>query len=133
MKCVFCDIVAKRVPAHIVYEDKDTLAFLDKYPHTRGHLQLIPKIHYSWIYEIPNLGSFFVTAGRIIRGIIPILKADHVTLTTFGHQIDHAHLWIVPQYKTYSKITETGGKRTEGVAELASQLRTQLAGGGVLS
>ncbi len=104
--CVFCQIVAKKEPARVVFEDKLCLAFLDKYPKSRGHLQLIPKIHYRWIYEMPNMGEFFTAAGRLIRGIIPILGADHVTIATFGHEIEHAHVWIVPHYLSKVRIQE---------------------------
>lgn len=104
--CVFCKIVSGAAPAHIVYEDAFTIAFLDKYPRTRGHLQLVPKQHYRWIYELPDLGEFFTTAQRIIRGIIPVLGADHVTLSSFGHEVQHAHLWIVPQYAEQVTVSE---------------------------
>src|SRR3989344_2067709 len=96
--CIFCQIVEKKSPAHIIYEDNECLAFLDKFPRTRGHLQLIPKTHYRWVWEIPNMGTFFTIAQTIIRAIIPVLGADCVILTTRGDEVYHAHLWIVPQY-----------------------------------
>lgn len=121
--CVFCEIVNKQAQAEIVYEDVDTLAFLDKYPQSRGHLQFIPKTHVRWIYELPDMGQFFTTAGKIIRGIIPVLGADHVTIGTFGHQVSHAHLWIVPQYKQEVTLkewrkTQTDPKEITKLAEL---------------
>lgn len=109
MNCVFCQIIRKEVSAHVVYEDRFSLAFLDKYPQTVGHLQLIPKKHYDWVYDMPNMGTLFSTAQTIIRAIIPLLGADHVTIATFGHQIRHAHIWIVPQYAhDHTKIQEFG-------------------------
>lgn len=111
--CTFCHIVEKKEPAHIVYEDINYLAFLDTYPQSRGHLQLIPKTHYQWIYEIPEIGQFFSVAGRIIRAIIPALGADHVTIATFGRQVAHAHLWIVPQYRDTQTIKEGSGQLTK--------------------
>lgn len=97
--CVFCQIVAGKSPADIVFEDKLFLAFLDKYPQARGHLQLIPKKHYRWIYDVPEIGEIFVAARKIIRAIIPVLGASHVLLATLGEEVPHAHIWIVPQYK----------------------------------
>lgn len=105
--CGFCAIVAKKERAHIVYEDNLCLAFLDKYPQSRGHLQLIPKKHYRWIWEAPDMGEIFSIARRIIRAIIPVLGADHVTITTFGRQITHAHIWIVPQYAREVGVRES--------------------------
>ncbi len=70
--CVFCRIVTHQEEANIIYEDELCMAFLDKYPQTRGHLQLIPKKHYKWIYDIPEFGKFFVIAKALIR-VIPLL------------------------------------------------------------
>lgn len=111
--CIFCHIVDRKASAFIVYEDINYLAFLDTYPQSRGHLQLIPKKHYQWVYEIPEIGQFFSVAGRIIRAIIPALEADHVTIATFGRQIAHAHLWIVPQYRDTQTIKEGRGLQTK--------------------
>lgn len=97
--CIFCQIVFHKAPAFIVYEDADYLAFLDTYPQSRGHLQLIPKTHVRWIWEIPDMGTFFTVAGRIIRAIIPALGASHVKIAAIGDEVAHAHLWIVPDYQ----------------------------------
>ena len=127
--CIFCQIVSRQVPAFIVYEDESYLAFLDKFPQTRGHVQLIPKTHVRWVYDIPNIGQFFTVAGRIIHAIIPVLDASHVTIGTFGREIDHAHLWIVPQYGG-DRLTQEGyGRRSkeEGHEEVAKNLREGLS------
>lgn len=117
--CIFCQIVAKSSPAHIVYEDDHHLAFLDKFPRTRGHLQLVPKTHYRWVWEIPEIGMFFGVAQKIIRAIIPVLGADYVTLTTRGDEVHHAHLWIMPQY---TKVIEI----RQGAQSVANLLRRAL-------
>ncbi len=124
MDCVFCKIVRREEPAEIVYEDDVSLAFLDNHPQTRGHIQLVPKKHYRWIYEIPDMEKLFVTAKRLIHVIISVLGPDHVTISTFGHQIDHAHVWIVPQYKG-ERLYEAGRHRAteEALSTTAKQLR----------
>lgn len=109
-KCIFCQIISGNAQAFIVYEDEKTLAFLDKRPQSRGHIQLIPKVHYRWIYDLPDVGSFFKVAQKLIRGIIPVLGASHVTLASYGREVEHAHLWIVPQYDQEVKPVE--GRKT---------------------
>ena len=127
-ECVFCQIVTKKTSAYVVYEDIDTIAFLDKFPQSKGHIQLIPRKHYRWIYDIEDIGNFFTTAQNIIHAIIPILGADHVTLGTFGNQIAHAHLWIVPQYRHSLKIAEGQGIQATHMTmtALAQNLRLNL-------
>ncbi len=127
-ECIFCKIVAKIAPAYIVYEDTDYLAFLDKFPQSRGHLQFIPKKHYQWLYEIPEMGEFFTVAGHIIRVIIPALGVDHVTIASFGRQVAHAHLWIVPQYQQNNVVEEGLGLKTgkEALDEVAHVIKDAL-------
>lgn len=124
--CVFCKIAEKKAPAHIVYEDADHVAFLDKFPHTLGHLQLIPKKHYRWVWDIPHIGSFFTVAQTIIRAIIPVLGADHVTIATRGDEVQHAHLWIVPQYGRDKSVIEGKKWKSESKEEVATLLRERL-------
>lgn len=44
-KCIFCKIVAREIPAHVIYEDEACLAFLDIHPSDNGHTLVIPKKH----------------------------------------------------------------------------------------
>ena len=128
MSCVFCNIISGKEPANIVYEDPETLAFLDKYPQSRGHLQLVPKTHVRWIYDLPAaaVAKFFTTARKITHGIIPVLGANHVSWGTFGHEIPHAHLWIVPRYLGSGAIAEGGGKEVINQEELAKLISARL-------
>ena len=125
--CVFCNIVNGSAEARVVFEDPQSLAFLDRNPQSRGHLQLIPKTHYRWIYELPDMGGLFTTAQRIIRAIIPVLGADHVIVGSFGREIMHAHIWIVPQYGQGNRITEGTRVRGRGARDdVATLLRTAI-------
>lgn len=126
MSCVFCQIISRETPGYVVYEDAQRLAFLDKYPQTRGHLQLVPKTHTRWIYELPDIASFFICAQKLIRVIIPTLGADHVTLASFGKQVPHAHLWIVPQYKEEVRIAEGFSREKQDLEALALVLKNSL-------
>lgn len=126
MNCTFCRIIRREESALIVYEDDEVIAFLDKHPQTRGHLQLVPKIHVRWLYELADIGTFFVTAKKIIRVIIPALGADHVTMATFGYQVAHAHLWLVPQYETVTEISEDAGDKSGIQGEVAELLKSVL-------
>ena len=63
--CIFCDIVSKKIPAHIIYEDSDFMAFLDIRPLAPGHALVIPKKHYRWVWDVPAIGDYFTIVQKI--------------------------------------------------------------------
>lgn len=63
--CIFCKIIKKEIPAEIVYEDKDFIAFLDINPQSPGHCQVIPKKHVRWVWDYENVGAYFEVAKKI--------------------------------------------------------------------
>ncbi len=110
--CIFCKIVKGEIPAHKVYEDGDFLAFLDIHPQSPGHVQVIPKTHYRWVWDIPNAGAYFEVAQKIARAQQKAFNTDWILSKTIGDEVPHAHLWVFPNDKT-------GGDRNdfEGNAE----------------
>lgn len=96
-KCLFCQIVAGRKLCYKVYEDEKFLAFLDIYPAVSGHTLVIPKKHYQWIYNVPKFGLYWETVLKITEGIQKALKPEFVTYLTYGLQIPHAHIHILPR------------------------------------
>ena len=52
--CVFCEIVAKKIPAEIIAENDNFIAFLDANPITEGHTLIIPKKHFVNIMDLPS-------------------------------------------------------------------------------
>lgn len=96
--CVFCKIVAGKIPAHKVYEDENFVAFLDIHPQAPGHVQIIPKVHYRWVWDVPeNLaGEYFKVARKIAKAEQIAFGAEAVWSRIMGDEIPHAHIWIFP-------------------------------------
>lgn len=97
-KCVFCDIAAKRVPAAVVYEDADVVAFLDINPLNRGHTLVAPKQHVRWAYDIDKFGDFAEVAKAVANAAVGALGAKNVNFMTVGEEVVHAHMHVVPRY-----------------------------------
>ena len=53
--CLFCRIAAGALPAHIVHQDDEVVAFLDLHPIRPGHTLVIPRAHHVWFEDIPAL------------------------------------------------------------------------------
>ena len=110
--CIFCKIVAGEVPAYIVYEDKQFIAFLDIHPLAPGHVQIIPKDHYRFVWDVPNVGAYFEVARKIALALQKVFNHDLIRSQIFGEQIFHAHIWVWPDLpiegaeKDFDLITE---------------------------
>ncbi|MBU0461717.1 MAG: HIT family protein [Nanoarchaeota archaeon] len=98
MDCVFCKIIKGEIPCHKVYEDKDFFAFLDISPLNKGHTLVIPKKHYRWVWDVPNIGEYYETVQKIVAAIKKAMGTDYVVSLVFGEAVPHAHVWLVPRY-----------------------------------
>ncbi|MFM2357331.1 MAG: hypothetical protein RJA61_68 [Candidatus Parcubacteria bacterium] len=107
--CIFCKIVAKEIPAHIVYEDNDFLAFLDINPQSPGHTQVVPKKHYRWVWDIPNAGMYFEVAKKIALAQQKVFDTDWVLSKIIGDEVPHAHIWIFPNNKVTGDKKDLAG------------------------
>lgn len=102
-ECVFCKIVKKELPAHIVYEDEHFLAFLDIHPLSPGHTLVIPKDHYRWVWDVPsdrstspNIADYFSIAQKIALAQKSAFKQEAIWSKLVGEEIHHAHVWVFP-------------------------------------
>jgi histidine triad (HIT) family protein len=102
-RCLFCDIIARRAPAHILYEDDTTLAFLAKYPVTRGHLLVVPKRHGARLTDLPwedqmALVRTLDTLCRRAERLSPDYNLSLNAGANAGQVVFHAHFHIIPRY-----------------------------------
>lgn len=109
--CVFCKIVKKEIPAYIVYEDDEFLAFLDIHPHTPGHVQVIPKGHYRWVWDIPDVGRYFEVAKKLALAERKAFDTDWILSKIVGDEVPHAHIWIFPNATVRGEKTDFEGNQ----------------------
>ena len=72
--CIFCKIVAKQIPAAVVYEDDDVLAFKDINPAAPVHLLVIPKTHVSTLSDCTEAHTALL--GKMLA-LAPKLAQEH--------------------------------------------------------
>lgn len=94
--CIFCKIVSGEIPAHKVYEDEKFLAFLDINPQSPGHVQVIPKEHYRWVWDVPNVGEYFEVTQKIALAQRKAFDTDWILSRIVGDEVPHAHIWVYP-------------------------------------
>jgi histidine triad (HIT) family protein len=104
--CVFCGIVAGTVASHAVYEDAQTLAFLDINPATRGHTLVIPKQHADDLFAIDSdtAAAVMRTVKLVADRIDEVLSPDGLTLAQTNRRagwqdVFHLHVHLVPRWE----------------------------------
>ncbi|GAB4406045.1 MAG: HIT family protein [Anaerolineales bacterium] len=105
MGCVFCDIIARRAPAHIVYEDEATVAFMDIMPIHEGHTLVVPKTHAADAFEIDpqEAAAAMRTAVKVARAVKAAFGCDGVNIfqsngPAAGQTVFHFHIHVLPRW-----------------------------------
>ena len=105
--CVFCKIAKKEIPAKIVYEDQELLAFDDIEPKAPVHVLIIPKKHISSVADLKPedkelVGEIFLVAPKI-AGKKGILERGYRILANkgkdAGQTVDHIHFHLLGGHK----------------------------------
>lgn len=109
--CIFCKIAKGEIPSTKVYEDKDFLAFLDINPLAPGHTQIIPKKHYRWVWDVPNIGEFFEVARKVALTQKKTFNTDMVRSQIYGEEIHHAHIWVWPEVAGDAKDLKSNAEK----------------------
>jgi histidine triad (HIT) family protein len=109
--CIFCQIVKKKLPSKIIFENEMNLAFLDIFPIFRGHTIVIPKNHYQNLEDIPEkeLTEIYKTVKELAIKIRSKLAIDgyNILQNNFeaaGQVIKHFHVHIIPRKKNDKKF-----------------------------
>ncbi len=96
--CIFCKIIRKEIPSFMVWENDSYLAFLDINPIQEGHILLIPKKHFSCLFDMPQqeYEQLLNTAKRLSNPLKAYTKANRIGMIVEGLAVDHVHVHLVP-------------------------------------
>jgi histidine triad (HIT) family protein len=131
---IFAKILRGELPAYQVYEDADTLAFMDIMPRSRGHSLVIPKTPARNILDAnpAQLTACLATAQKIARASLKAFDADGVTVQQFnepagGQVVFHLHFHVLPRWNSQKLQPHTGQmEKPEVLAANAEKLRQAL-------
>ncbi|MDD3368627.1 MAG: HIT family protein [Lachnospiraceae bacterium] len=104
--CIFCKIANGEIPSKTIYEDGEFRVVLDLGPATKGHALILPKDHFSDIYEIPEekVASVMKLAKKLTKQMTETLRCDGFNIVqnngeAAGQTVMHYHLHLIPRYK----------------------------------
>lgn len=102
--CIFCKIVAGRIPSLRVFENEDILAFLDIGPLSEGHTLVVPKKHHELLSDVPEAEVEAMTRHlpRLIRAVAEGVGVEGCNvLVNVGRvasqEVPHVHWHIIPR------------------------------------
>jgi histidine triad (HIT) family protein len=105
VECVFCEIVAGRAAASVVYDDDLVLAFCDIEPFTAGHTLIIPKRHAAGLSDVDAASAerMFAVGQRIAAAARATLECPGVNLfladgAAAWQTVFHLHLHVIPRW-----------------------------------
>jgi histidine triad (HIT) family protein len=105
-ECVFCKLVAKQIPASIVFEDEATLAFMDLGQVNPGHVLVACKAHAENLYALDDAqaAAVFRTVTRVARAVRaafdpPGLSIYQANGRPAGQTVLHFHLHVLPRHE----------------------------------
>lgn len=116
--CIFCKIVTGEIPAYKVYEDENFLAFLDINPTAPGHVQIIPKKHYRWVWDVPEIGAYFTVVKKIALAQKKAFQTDIILSKIVGEEVPHAHIWVFPASNTPGSLKDFSGNKEKIINHL---------------
>lgn len=134
-KTVFGKIIDRELPADIVYEDEETLAFLDISPNVPGHTLVIPKKPVVNIFDVDDetLAAVMRTVRKVAPAVRDAVGAQGVHINSnhgeaAGQIVMHLHFHIIPrhdrsEFQFWPQSTYSEGE----AAEVADKVRSKLS------
>ena len=132
---IFAKILSGDIPSHKVYEDDDTLAFMDVMPQSDGHTLILPKTPARNILDVDPevLAKVIKVTQKIAKAAVKAFEADGAVVMQYneapaGQTVFHLHFHVVPRYLGVPLRPHTG-KMADGslLAGQAEKLKAALA------
>jgi len=98
MASIFTKIINREIPAYIVGENDNYIAFLDVSPLQKGHTLVIPKNETDFIFDVDDneLTGLILFAKSIAKKINSAFDCNRVGMSVIGLEVPHAHIHLIP-------------------------------------
>src|SRR3989344_2967902 len=95
---IFTRIIKGEIPAHKIYEDDKTLAFLDIHPIQPGHTLVVPKKQIDSLWDLPEeeYAVLMQNCNKVAKRLRKILGVPRVGVQVIGIDVPHAHVHLIP-------------------------------------
>lgn len=131
---VFAKILRGEIPSTPVFEDDETLCFMDIMPRADGHCLVIPKTPCRNMLDASQaqLGACMKTVQKVAHAAMKALGADGITLQQFnedagGQEVYHLHFHILPRYAGTALRPPGQMGDMDQISRLAERIRQALS------
>src|SRR3954463_1488469 len=95
---IFSKIISGEIPAYIVAESIDFLAFLDINPLVEGHVLVIPKKEVDYIFDLDDetYAGLMIFVKIVAAGIEKAIPCERIGIAVIGLEVPHVHIHLVP-------------------------------------
>lgn len=123
MSSLFTKIIERQIPAHIVAEDHDNIAFLDINPLSIGHTLVIPKKEVDYLFDLEDdlYISLNIFAKKVAKAIKKVTN-KRIGTAVIGLEVPHAHIHLIP-FTQMSELNFANPKLRISSEELAETAR----------
>ncbi|MBM3449118.1 MAG: HIT family protein [Bacteroidetes bacterium] len=98
MSSIFSRIINKEIPAYVIAENDEFLAFLDITPIAIGHCLVIPKTEVDYIFDLEDQAyqNLFLFAKQVASQLKQAIPCRKIGVAVVGLEVPHAHIHLVP-------------------------------------
>ena len=130
MNCVFCKILNHEIPAFTVWEDDNHMAFLDINPINPGHIDIIPKQHVDYVFDLDeeSYNAIFLLARKLAPPLKKATNAKRIGVAVEGFGVPHVHIHLVPLHGGMELDPNRSKQATnEELAEMCGKIRKEIS------
>jgi histidine triad (HIT) family protein len=102
--CIFCKIVAGKIPSRVIMQNEKAMALLDAFPLSAGHSLVIPKSHYAKVQQMGKQDAMavFEIVWKLVGAVETGSEVNASTIAIHngneaGQEVPHVHVHIVPR------------------------------------
>ncbi|MDG6902441.1 MAG: HIT domain-containing protein [Nitrososphaerota archaeon] len=133
--CIFCQIVSRKAPSNVVYEDARHIAFLDIYPFSKGHTLVCPKEHGETVWDMKetDIADLFQVASKVSKAVVTAVEADGFRFVQNNGEaanqvVAHVHVHVIPvKMEDKGRFSDRRRFAPAEMEETARLIRTEMA------
>ena len=98
MSSVFSQIINRKIPSNIVFENDDYIAFMDIMPIQKGHVLVVSKLEVDNVFDLPLdiYNGLFSFTRQVAFAMQKVIDCKRIGISVIGFEVPHAHIHLIP-------------------------------------